>query len=127
MVTPGQHFLPLTMSAESRDQKHHETDTFDPYSKPEVYYGGHSFGLQKERTFSDIVESGTPQSVLHFRKRSASLDAGSKDPRRFLIPVESTLKELLSQEDSDHNCQITIDDEGPKVSPTYLFSLHYQL
>ena len=35
--------------------------------------------------------------------------------RKFLIPVEETLKELLLREDSDQNYQITIDDAGPKV------------
>lgn len=37
------------------------------------------------------------------------------EPRQFLIPVDSTLKNLLSREDTDSNFQITIDDAGPKV------------
>jgi len=36
-------------------------------------------------------------------------------PRKFLIPVDSTLETLLSREDSDKNMQITIEDQGPKV------------
>ena len=36
-------------------------------------------------------------------------------PRKFLIPVEDTLKALLSREDTDNNVQITIEDDGPKV------------
>lgn len=38
-------------------------------------------------------------------------------PRRYLIDVEHTLKELLSREDTDHNVQITIEDHGPKTLP----------
>ena len=36
-------------------------------------------------------------------------------PRKFLIDVNSTLKNLLAREDTDHNMQITIEDDGPKV------------
>lgn len=43
------------------------------------------------------------------------VDDTASEPRRFLIPVESTLKSLLSREDTDQNIQITIDDHGPKV------------
>lgn len=35
--------------------------------------------------------------------------------RRFLIAVEPTLESLQSQEDTDGNMQITIEDNGPKV------------
>lgn len=35
--------------------------------------------------------------------------------RRFLIQVEPTLQSLQSQEDTDGNMQITIEDSGPKV------------
>lgn len=37
--------------------------------------------------------------------------------RRFLIQVEPTLQSLQSQEDTDNNMQITIEDNGPKVHP----------
>lgn len=43
------------------------------------------------------------------------LDDTTSEPRRFLIPVDATLKSLLSREDTDQNVQITIDDTGPKV------------
>jgi alpha,alpha-trehalase len=42
-------------------------------------------------------------------------DESSSQPRRFLIPVEETLKRLLESEDTDKNEQITIEDLGPKV------------
>lgn len=35
--------------------------------------------------------------------------------RRFLIQVDATLDSLQSQEDTDGNMQITIEDNGPKV------------
>ncbi len=44
-----------------------------------------------------------------------SIDDTASEPRRFLIPVDATLKSLLSREDTDQNVQITIDDAGPKV------------
>lgn len=42
-------------------------------------------------------------------------DEVGHESRKFLIPVETTLKELLAREDTDNNMQITIDDAGPKV------------
>ncbi|KAL8404134.1 hypothetical protein RB594_009120 [Gaeumannomyces avenae] len=39
----------------------------------------------------------------------------SNTNRRFLIQVEPTLESLQSQEDTDGNMQITIEDNGPKV------------
>ena len=33
----------------------------------------------------------------------------------FTLDVEETLGNLLTQEDTDHDTQITIDDTGPKV------------
>lgn len=42
-------------------------------------------------------------------------DEVTRVSRKFLIPVESTLNNLLAREDTDHNMQITIDDAGPKV------------
>ncbi len=46
------------------------------------------------------------------------LDENTFLPRKFLIPVESTLKNLLASEDTDNNMQITIEDYGPKVGDT---------
>ena len=44
-------------------------------------------------------------------------DPKFSEPRRYLIDVNETLKELLAREDTDHNIQITIDDHGPKTLP----------
>ena len=46
---------------------------------------------------------------------SHSADVAGSQQRRFLLPVDSTLKTLLLGEDTDSNYQITIDDAGPKV------------
>ena len=57
--------------------------------------------------------------VCLFCSHTTYADGAASHPRRFLVPVESTLKALLAREDTDNNMQITIDDKGPKV----LFSL----
>lgn len=36
-------------------------------------------------------------------------------PQKFLVHVDSTLKRLLENEDTDNNFQITVEDSGPKV------------
>ena len=48
------------------------------------------------------------------------LDDLPSSPRRYIIPVQQTLKELLEREDTDGDMQITIDDAGPKVRPRIL-------
>lgn len=51
-----------------------------------------------------------------FRFRRGSIDQTRNKPRKFYIPnIDATLKELLENEDTDHNYQITIEDSGPKV------------
>lgn len=49
-----------------------------------------------------------------------SIDERTLPPRRFLIQVDSTLKALQEQEDTDNNMQITIEDSGPKVYTTVM-------
>ncbi|KAK6453888.1 neutral trehalase [Scheffersomyces xylosifermentans] len=52
--------------------------------------------------------------VHHFRR--SSVDDSYLRPKKFYInDIESTLDELLHNEDTDRNCQITIEDTGPKV------------
>ncbi len=92
--------------------------TQDPYSKAEIYYGDRSAVSRKDakhRTFSAIIQSSSNPDADGLRFRRGSVDAPGDNLRKFLIPVESTLKDLLSREDSDQNSQITIDDSGPKV------------
>ena len=53
-----------------------------------------------------------------------SIDEVSEKPQKFIVNIEATLKDLLQREDTDKNHQITIDDNGPKVStrhePSYV-------
>ncbi|KAL3459042.1 trehalase-domain-containing protein [Aspergillus heterothallicus] len=47
--------------------------------------------------------------------RRGSLDPTHSEPKRFLIPTNTTLQELLAQEDTDQDWKITIEDDGPKA------------
>ena len=57
------------------------------------------------------------------RKRRTSTDESNAKPRAFLINVEETksknifmtVEQLLEQEDSDRDFQITVSDYGPKT------------
>lgn len=57
---------------------------------------------------------------IYTNHNNNTIDEVSLQPRRFLIQVEPTLKELLSREDTDQNMQITIEDQGPKVHSNIL-------
>ncbi|GMG31105.1 unnamed protein product [Ambrosiozyma monospora] len=62
--------------------------------------------------------SSTPISNTNsgLRRRASLDDYSSKKSKRFFISdIDATLEELLRNEDTDGNCQITIDDKGPKV------------
>ncbi|KAF2458665.1 neutral trehalase [Lineolata rhizophorae] len=90
----------------------------DPLSAADIYYGkSHSLARKKERvrTYSGIVHTGDGRTIARAAMRRRSHDEQSMRPRRFLIRVEDTLKNLLSEEDTDNNMQITIEDEGPKT------------
>lgn len=107
------------MADPSASRPRSETVDSDPFSAPEVYYGDkYELKFAKNRSFSQKIEPDLQQALRDVRSqhRRGSQDATGEQPRKFLVPVESTLKELLSQEDTDKNCQITIDDSGPKVS-----------
>lgn len=61
------------------------------------------------------VWENSQKANIHMR-RSSWDDTSFHKPRRFFIPdVDDTLDQLLKNEDTDHNCQITIEDSGPKV------------
>lgn len=56
-----------------------------------------------------------PDPASYIQRRS-SLDLSIFKPQKFYIRnIDETLEELLKSEDTDHNCQITIEDTGPKV------------
>ncbi|KAJ5116791.1 glycoside hydrolase family 37 protein [Penicillium angulare] len=47
-------------------------------------------------------------------RRRGSEDYSGLTGREFLVPVQETLQRLLSQEDTDNDFKITVDDKGPK-------------
>ncbi|KAI9780669.1 MAG: alpha,alpha-trehalase nth1 [Geoglossum umbratile] len=98
-------------------RKHTASSDSDPFSAAHVYYGKDEENKYKNqprlRTYSTHVVSSN--KTLDDIYRRGSHDETTLTPRKFLIDVETTLKNLLEQEDTDHNMQITIDDYGPKV------------
>lgn len=63
-------------------------------------------------------ESATvdPPKQMQPPRRRMSMDDSFMRPKRFYInDIDLTLEELLQNEDTDHNFQITIEDSGPKV------------
>lgn len=79
-----------------------------------------SRSLSRTRTFSQakIIKSkpleAAPESQYRRRRRGSHDDLVSK-PRKFLIDVEDTQRQLVDQEDTNGDFQITVDDVGPKV------------
>lgn len=89
-------------------------DTTHIYSAPSIYYGENGAAAKRDfrnRTFSAVVPA---QAQPNFGSRRLSLDVPGD--RSFDLPVKTTLAELLKNEDTDNNYQITIEDAGPGVS-----------
>ncbi|KAI3404074.1 NTH1 [Candida oxycetoniae] len=62
---------------------------------------------------ADSMPMKTKDQMLY---RRASMDDTIIRPKKYYISdVQDTLRELLANEDTDNNCQITIEDTGPKV------------
>lgn len=99
--------------------KRTSTIDLDPLSAAHVYYGeSHRNKAARVRTYSAILDANQraeQNANMTAASRRSSHDEKGSQPRRFVIPVESTLKTLLEREDTDKNEQITIDDLGPKV------------
>ncbi|RKP32879.1 trehalase-domain-containing protein [Metschnikowia bicuspidata] len=65
---------------------------------------------------ADLITESIPKKLSHFHIRRASSDDAWNVPRRFLVKdINATLEELLQNEDTNHHCQITIEDLGPKT------------
>lgn len=112
------------VSDESSPDPRDSTDTVNevPQQKrPSIY----PCDVQAESTGSLLlppprVPSQLPDSVsvpkTSLQMRRASLDDSSFKLQKFYISdIDATLRQLLENEDTDHNCQITIEDSGPKV------------
>lgn len=63
---------------------------------------------------TNLNDTNNRLSKLHLR-RSSWDDAGFKPRKFFIQDIDETLDQLLTNEDTDHNYQITIEDSGPKV------------
>ncbi len=90
----------------------------DPLSAAHIYYGPDRDPRLNPRTRRLSTHVDRSRLELADGKRPPSRRASHDEVnhgRKFLIPVERTLRDLLQQEDSDQNEQITIDDVGPKV------------
>ncbi|CCH44901.1 alpha,alpha-trehalase [Wickerhamomyces ciferrii] len=108
-------------------------DDYDPFSHPDVYYGPQTDPQKaskdskyaRTRTMS-VVDTGSTlrnefrNEIKADIKRRGSQDEagfinGGRGRRFFISDINATLKELLDNEDTDQNFQITIEDTGPKV------------
>lgn len=108
-------------------------EELDPFQRAEDYYGPktdparapQNSRVGRVRTQSVNENMSTLKMAFkdEFRssiKRRGSQDAagvstGHRGRRFFIADIDATLKELLQSEDTDNNCQITIEDTGPKV------------
>lgn len=128
--------ISLSGSAEesSLPRRMSSLEDFDPLSQPEFYYGpttdplkvSKNSKLAKTRTMSYKDIQSTQKLELSSELRSNIKRRGSQDEaglglgstrgkRYFISDIEATLQELLESEDTDGNCQITVEDTGPKV------------
>ncbi|CAK7907847.1 cytosolic neutral trehalase [[Candida] anglica] len=74
-------------------------------SNPEIHAAAVEKHLKKAKALK----------TRHFRRSSVD-DTNLSTPKKFFISdIDITLKQLLQNEDTDHNFQITIEDTGPKV------------
>ncbi|KAL1856348.1 hypothetical protein VTK73DRAFT_8305 [Phialemonium thermophilum] len=89
------------------------------YEDARTYYSSdarHTRSGHRTRTFSQhTLLKQMDRLGLSEPFRRGSHDESTIPHRRFLIQVEPTLQSLQSQEDTDGNMQITIEDSGPKV------------
>ncbi|KAE9990129.1 hypothetical protein EG327_001817 [Venturia inaequalis] len=104
-----------SQSSQIKSPKRQGTLEIDPLSAARVYYGdSHNRKAERVRTYSAIIESASRSQELAGLKAPLRHER-TLNPRKFMIPVEETLRRLLEREDTDKNMQITVDDLGPKV------------
>ena len=77
----------------------------------EVSHGQEKLRRQRLGTTMLNLDDGSEKEYL--RRRRLSHD--DRQMTSFIIDVEKTKRELLEQEDTDHNFQITVQDSGPKI------------
>ena len=70
--------------------------------------------LQRQRLGTTMLDLDTSPAQKEYQRRRR-LSHDDRQLTSFIIDVEKTKRELLEQEDTDHNYQITIQDSGPKI------------
>ncbi|EGV60740.1 alpha,alpha-trehalase nth1 [Yamadazyma tenuis] len=108
--------VPMLQSDSSGSSRSEESSNFAkrPSIVP-VYDESFSSTSELTKTEEEVKEVNERIKQLHLR-RSSWDDNMYRRPKKFYIPdVDTTLTQLLNNEDTDHNCQITIEDTGPKV------------
>ncbi len=69
-----------------------------------------------ERGITPEPEEPEESATYPHRRGSTDSTSSKANSKRFFISdIDATLNRLLESEDTDHNCQITIEDTGPKV------------
>ncbi|KAI9473908.1 MAG: trehalase-domain-containing protein [Benjaminiella poitrasii] len=94
-------------------------DSVDPTAPASTYYTtGRNAPKHRTRTYTrngtSFSSGDTRQYTNSGIQRRASYEDKGKN-RRFLIDVDATLTQILEQEDTDGDFQITINDLGPKT------------
>lgn len=90
---------------------------FDDWSDEESRLWRYQLGLR--RTHSMAQQKRRPLVMNHERitnvRRMSHDDTSMERPeRRFIVDVDETMKQILEQEDTDHDNLISITDHGPK-------------
>ncbi|KKA28608.1 hypothetical protein TD95_003950 [Thielaviopsis punctulata] len=84
----------------------------------EEYYTSEARHGSRKRTYSQNGLSSRAERVAQVEpfRRGSHDETSTLSSQKFVVDVESTLKNLQEQEDTDGNMQITIEDNGPKAS-----------
>ncbi|KAJ2077068.1 alpha,alpha-trehalase nth1 [Coemansia sp. RSA 988] len=65
-------------------------------------------------TDADNIPGQSASTRRHTIRRRGSVDDRSINPRRFLVDIDVIEKQVLDQEDTNGDFQITVEDSGPK-------------
>lgn len=87
----------------------------DIHAPPHEYYRGRASqripGMVRSRSRHYQHNTDSPG----VRRRGSLDDQSTENPRRFLVDIDVIEKQVLDQEDTNGDYQITIEDMGPKV------------
>ncbi|KAI8367661.1 trehalase-domain-containing protein [Radiomyces spectabilis] len=91
-----------------------EDASYDVHAVPSNYYLGTDVPHARTREQARSKPTVPSQAQVAATHRRYSYEEKGK-PRQFLLNVEEAQREILAQEDTDNDFQITVNDEGPKV------------